>query len=101
QLAGVPDPPPSEVEDWLREDEQKREAVTRDTLKWAKIAGRAAIIGVVVTAVVGIGGIIIGLRGCSYAVSNYNNENRLRLRFGEWIVKGIGNDLFFAIHVAN
>jgi hypothetical protein len=40
QLAGVPDPPRSEVEDWLREAEREGETVTRDTLKWAKIAGR-------------------------------------------------------------
>jgi hypothetical protein len=32
QLAGVPDPPRSEVEDWLREAEREGETVTRDTL---------------------------------------------------------------------
>ena len=30
QLAGVPDPPRSEVEDWLREAEREGETVTRD-----------------------------------------------------------------------
>jgi hypothetical protein len=76
QLAGVPDPPRSEVEDWLREGEREGETVTRDTLKWAKIAGRAAVIGVVVTAIVGIVGVIIGVRSCSYSSSTYNEQNR-------------------------
>jgi hypothetical protein len=54
QLDEVPDPIRADVEDWLREKEQEAEAVSRDTLKWAKIAGLAAIIGVVVTAFIGI-----------------------------------------------
>ena len=76
QLAGVADPSRTEVEDWLREVEREGEAVTRDTLKWAKIAGRAAVIGVGITAVVGILGIIIGVRSCSYNSSNYDALNR-------------------------
>jgi hypothetical protein len=46
QLPEVPDPPRCEVEDWLREAEREGEAVTQEVLKWAKIAGRAAVIGV-------------------------------------------------------
>jgi hypothetical protein len=59
QLDEVPDPIRADVEDWLREKEQEAEAVSRDTLKWAKIAGLAAIIGVVVTAFIGIASIFV------------------------------------------
>jgi hypothetical protein len=58
QLPGAPDPTRGDVEDWLREKERETERVMRATLKWAKIAGVAAIISVIVTAFVWIAGII-------------------------------------------
>ena len=45
--------------------------------------------------------ILIGTLAYRLALSTYNNQNRSLLQFGEWRVKGIGNDLFFAIDVAN
>jgi hypothetical protein len=45
--------------------------------------------------------IIIGTLAYRLALSTYNNQNRPLLQFGEWRVEGIGNDLFFAIYVAN
>ena len=45
--------------------------------------------------------ISIGTLAYRLALSTYNNQNRPLLQFGEWRVKGIGNDLFFAIDVAN
>jgi hypothetical protein len=80
----VPDPPRRDVEDWLREVERDGEAITRDTLKWAKIAGRAAIFGAAVTAVIGIAGLIVGVRSCSYSSSTYNDQNRPALRMGNY-----------------
>lgn len=61
QLPGVPDPTRGDVEDWLRGKERETERVIGATLKWAKIAGVAAIIGVIVTALVGIAGIVVTL----------------------------------------
>jgi hypothetical protein len=58
QLPGVPDLTRGDVEDWLREKERETERVMGATLKWAKIAGVAALIGVIVTALVGIAGIV-------------------------------------------
>ena len=43
QLPGVPDPTRGDVEDWLRGKERETERVIGATLKWAKIAGVAAI----------------------------------------------------------
>ena len=76
QLPGVPDPPRCEVEDWLREAEREGEAVTQDVLKWAKIAGRAAVIGVIVTAILGLAGLFVGIRSCSYSSANYDAQNQ-------------------------
>jgi predicted transcriptional regulator len=45
------------VEDWLREKERGEEGVTYEILKWAKIAGVAAIIGVVI----GLAAIVVTL----------------------------------------
>ena len=56
--ARVPVPLRGDVEDWLREKEQEAERDRHDTLKWAKIAGWAAIIGVIV----GIAAIVVTLR---------------------------------------
>jgi hypothetical protein len=50
------------VEDWLREKEQETEGVMRETLKWAKIAGIAAVIGVIVAVVIGMLGIFATLK---------------------------------------
>jgi hypothetical protein len=61
QLPGVPDLTRGDVEDWLREKERETEGVMGATLKWAKIAGVAALIGVIVTALVGIAGIVVTL----------------------------------------
>ena len=58
RLPGAPDPTRGDVEDWLREKERETERVMRATLKWAKIAGVAAIISVIVTAFAWIAGII-------------------------------------------
>ena len=49
------------VEDWLREKEQGAEGVTYETLKWAKIAGWAAIIGGVVASFMGLAAILATL----------------------------------------
>jgi|SRR6516162_5630082 hypothetical protein len=59
--AGVPDPLRGDVEDWLREKEREAEGVARRTLKWAKIAGLAAIIFGIVTALIGIVAILVTL----------------------------------------
>jgi hypothetical protein len=57
QLAGVPDPFRSDVEDWLGEKERQGEAVARATLSWARVGGLAGIIA----ALAGIGAIIATL----------------------------------------
>jgi hypothetical protein len=80
QLDGVSDPLRGDVEEWLAGKEREGEAVARDTLKWARVAGRVAIIGVFVTAVVGIAGIFIGVRSCSYNSSNYAEQHRPDVR---------------------
>jgi hypothetical protein len=74
QLPGVPDPPR------CREAEREGEAVTQDVLKWAKIAGRAAVIGVIVTAILGLAGLFVGIRSCSYSSSNYAEQHRPDVR---------------------
>jgi hypothetical protein len=94
QLAGVPDPIRGDVEDWLREKEREGEAVTRDTLKWAKTAGIAAIIGVVA----GIIGAIAGIRSCSYSSSSYDEQNRPKLTMTNYAAEA--ND-FFKWQVSN
>lgn len=97
QLAGADDASRSDVEDWLREKEREAEAVGRDTLKWAKRAGYAAIVGVIVAAV----STIITARSCSYTSATYNNQNRPLIEFGETRVGGFGNDLFFVTDLLN
>jgi hypothetical protein len=101
QLHGVPDPPRSDVEDWLREGEREGEAVARDTLKWAKIAGRIAVLGVIVTAVAGIIGIIIGMRSCSYSSSTYNEQHRPLVHFGSLRLEQTDNGILFVWDVWN
>jgi hypothetical protein len=44
QLAGVPDPYRSDVEDWLAEKEREGEALAWATLSWARVGGLAGII---------------------------------------------------------
>jgi hypothetical protein len=101
QLAGVADPIRADVEDWLREKEQETETVMRATLQWATTAGRVAIIGVLATAGLGIAGLIIGIRSCSYTAATYDDTHRPRVEFGNFHVQGIGNDLFFIQDVFN
>jgi len=61
QLPGVPNPTRGDIEDWLRAKERETEWVVGATLTWARIAAVAAIIGVIVTALVGIAGIVVTL----------------------------------------
>jgi hypothetical protein len=49
----------SDVEDWLAEKHIEEAAMQRSTLTWAKIAGIAAIVGVIVAAVLGVIGIAV------------------------------------------
>jgi hypothetical protein len=56
----------SDIEDWLAEKHvedvatrREEAAVLRSTLTWAKIAGMAAVVGVVVTAILGLIGIVV------------------------------------------
>jgi len=61
QLPAVPDPTRSDIEDWLRAKERETERGIGAALTWARIAAVAAIIGVIVTALVGIAGIVVTL----------------------------------------
>jgi len=57
----VPNPTRGDIEDWLRAKERETERVVGATLTWARIAAVAAIIGVIVTALIGIAGIVVTL----------------------------------------
>ena len=49
----------SDVEDWLTEKYTEEESRQESILRWAKIAGWAAIVSVLVGVVVGVAGIVV------------------------------------------
>ena len=73
----------------------------RATLQWATTAGRPAIIGILVTAGLGIAGLFVGIRSCSYTAATYDETHRPLVAFSNFRVQGIGNDLFFIQDVEN
>lgn len=49
----------SDVEDWLAEKSAQEATERKQTLRWAIIAGRASIAGIIIGAILSIGSIII------------------------------------------
>lgn len=84
--------PLGEVDEWLREYAQNQSEQARETLKWGKIAGRAAITGVAVATALGLAGLFVSIRSCSYSSSNYEAQNRPELRMGNFT--SAADDLF-------
>jgi hypothetical protein len=73
----------ADIEDWLVEKNVEEIALQQGTLRWAKIAGWAAVVGIIVTVIFGAVAVTTNYSGCASARSRKRKLRRQNSRPSE------------------